>query len=266
MVHILCVGAGAGGGGGATGTAGTARGGGGGGASGGQASLIVPANLLPDALMVVVATGGIGGAAGVQGGSPGSSYVALDYVDDVSQADILVAAADIVTVASGGGPGTTIAGGFAGSSGPTQLAPLATYGFLNTFQCQNGGTGGVQTGAVGSSLALPLTGAVQTAGAGGAGTTSADFAGGGFTAVANSWLSDRRPVTPVSGSNPGAHGHVLRAPFFSFGGCGGSSSNTSVGGRGGNGAYGSGGGGGGGGTTGGRGGDGGPGIVIFTAW
>ena len=121
-------------------------------------------------------------------------------------------------------------------------------------------------GAVGGAIALPVTGICNMAGSGGAGTTSADFAGGLYTPVAGAFLSEARPATPAAGSNNGSAGPQLWKPFFSFGGGGGSSSNAGVGGNGGNGACGCGGGGGGGGTTGGRGGNGGAGIVMIISW
>lgn len=116
---------------------------------------------------------------------------------------------------------------------------------------------------VGYVEAIAETSVLALGGAGGAGTMSADFAGGGYTAIANSWLSEKRPIAPAAGSFDGSGGTQLWNPFFSFGGVGGSSSNAGVGGNGGNGAHGAGGGGGGGGTTGGRGGNGGDGLVII---
>jgi hypothetical protein len=121
-------------------------------------------------------------------------------------------------------------------------------------------------GAVGTAQTIPATGLRCMGGSGGAGTTSADFAGGLFTAITDSWLSERRPATPTAGTFPGSGGTQYWKPFFGFGGGGGSSSNTAAGGAGGNGAFGCGGGGGGAGTTGGRGGDGGAGIVIIVCW
>ena len=121
-------------------------------------------------------------------------------------------------------------------------------------------------GAIGPPTSIATTSILTQGGAGGAGTTSADFAGGIITAITSSYLSEIRPQGAAAGSNNGSGGFLHRAPFFSFAGLGGSSSNAGVGGLGGNGGRGSGGGGGGAGTTGGRGGDGGGGIVIMTCW
>jgi hypothetical protein len=104
------------------------------------------------------------------------------------------------------------------------------------------------------------------AGAGGAGTTSADFTGGNYAAIANTPFG----ATPaaaggVNGSNGFKYGQM---PLL-FGGSGGGASNTVAGGNGGSasGIPGAGGGGGGGGvTTGGAGGNGGPGQIIITCW
>jgi hypothetical protein len=143
--------------------------------------------------------------------------------------------------------------------------PLAHYGQFLGIAGTAGVAGGAVAGATGTAqtipTATPFWGATS-----GAGTTSADFAGGAFTAQADSFFSERRPATPAAGSFDGSSGLTLWKPFYSFGGGGGSSSNTGAGGAGGNGGYGSGGGGGGGGTTGGRGGDGGSGLVMIFSW
>lgn len=100
-----------------------------------------------------------------------------------------------------------------------------------------------------------------SSGAGGGGTTSADFAGGAVTGAG------RCPTIPggIAGSfpgNPGYAGPILPPTFC--GGSGGGSSNTGAGGAGGDGAAGSGGGGVGAGTLAGVGGRGGDGFAYVT--
>ena len=114
MLHILCIGSGGDGGNGAVGAASTAAGGGGGG-SGGQASLVVPAILLPDTLYVtVMATPTL------------TSYVSLHPS---------VVANNPVIGAAGGGTGGNASGATAGTAGaaagalPMSVHPLAGLGF-----------------------------------------------------------------------------------------------------------------------------------------
>lgn len=266
MLQILCIGGGGGGGGGFSAAAAAARGGGGSGGSSGVTRVEVPAHLLPDTLYIQVGAGGQGvGSGGGTAGSGVLSYVAIH--PDTTASNVLAVSGAVA--ATGGGTGTGAAVGAAGA-GSTIAAigsmPLAGLGSFNVIAGQAGVAGGAVAGAVGTAITIPVTSTLCQAGSGGAGTTSADFAGGAFTAITNSWLSQQRPATPAAGSNPGSGGVQLWRPFFSFGGGGGSASNTGVGGAGGNGALGAGGGGGGGGTTGGRGGDGGNGYVLITAW
>ena len=266
MLHILCIGGGGGGGGGFTAAAAGARGGGGSGGSSGQSSVTVPLFLLPDTLFIQVGAGGIGvGSGGGTAGSGVLSYVAIAPNTTASN----VVAVSGAAAAVGGGTGTGAAVGAAGTAGtiPTiATMPLAAAGQYALLAGQIGVAGGAVAGAVGTAQSIPVTGLRCSAGTGGAGTTSADFAGGLWTSISSSWLSERRPATQASGTVNGSGGPQYWKPFFGFGGQGGSASNTAAGGNGGNGAFGCGGGGGGGGTTGGRGGDGGAGIVIMTAY
>ncbi len=265
MMHILCLGGGGGGGGGFTNTAGNARGGGGGGGSGGILNIMFPALFVPDVLWVQVGAGGQGVGSG--GGTAGSGVVSYVSISSSTTSTDRIAGSS-GTDALGGGTGTG-AGVGAGGTGATVGALSAVQSGLGVYSIQdgvNGSNGGNQAGAVGVAVAIPVAGALAQGGSGGAGTTAADFAGGLFTAITNSWLSEQRPATPGAGSFNGSGGPSFRAPFFGFGGGGGSSSNTLPGGAGGNGGFGGGGGGGGGGTTGGRGGDGGSGLVIIWAW
>jgi len=266
MVHILCIGGGGGGGGGLTGAAGTGRGGGGSGGSSATSRVTLPLILLPDRLYIQVGAGGQGVGSG--GGVAGSGVKSLVSIAPNNQSSNNIAMSGAVG-AVGGGSGTAAAGGAAGTAGTIAAIgsmALAGSGQFALIAGQIGVIGGDDTGVNGTAITIPTTSVLCQAGSSGAGTTSANFAGGAFTAIADSWLSEQRPATPASGSNNGSGGPQIWQPFFSFGGGGGSSNNTGVGGAGGNGAHGAGGGGGGGGTTGGRGGNGGSGIVIIIAW
>lgn len=266
MLSILCIGGGGGGGGGFTRAAAAAGGGGGSGGSSAVTRVVIPFYFLPDVLYIQVGQGGQGVSSG--GGTAGSgvlSYVAV--APNTTATNVLAVSGNAAAV--GGGTGTGAAVGAAGTAGTIATianCPLAGLGYYQFIAGQIGVAGGAVAGAVGTAQSIPTTSVITMGGSGGAGTTSADFAGGLFTAISNSYLSEQRPETPAAGSNNGSGGVQMWKPFFSFGGGGGSSSNTGIGGNGGNGAYGAGGGGGGAGTTGGRGGNGGTGIVIMTAW
>lgn len=272
MVYILCIGAGAGGGGGFTRAAGNAGGGGGSGGSSSIARLLIPADCLPDTIYIYTPSGGLGVGSG--GGTAGAGLAAMvaNYPSNfgaIISNTILISGGGNAT---GGGTGTGAAVGGAGGSANVAAitdCPLAGMGIPAFIVGQAGRAGGAVAGAVGVNGVIPVTGLLTSGGAGGAGTTAADFAGGGFTAISNGNISSIRPIAPAAGSFNGCDGPALWSPgntMFFFGGCGGSSSNAGVGGAGGRGAIGAGGGGGGAGTTGGRGGDGGPGMVMITCW
>ena len=266
MLSIMCIGGGGGGGGGFSGIAASARGGGGSGGSSGVMRVTVPAILLPRTLYVQVGAGGLGvGSGGGTAASGVFSYVAI--APDTTASNVLAISNN--SVPTGGGTGTAAAVGAAGTGGTLATIanfPLAGLGVFETIAGQSGVSGGAVAGGNGTAQSIPTSSVMTSGGTGGGGTTSADFSGGLWTAIAGSYLSEQRPATPAAGSVNGSGGFTLWEPFFSFGGTGGSSSNTGPGGAGGSSGFGSGGGGGGGGTTGGRGGDGGPGIVIIVAW
>jgi hypothetical protein len=266
MLNILCIGGGGGGGGGFTAAAGNARGGGGGGGSSGQTRVLVPLHLLPDVLYIQVGVGGAGvGSGGGTAPSGVLSYVAI--APNTTATNVLAVSGN--AAAAGGGTGTGAAVGAAGVAGTIATIanmPLAGLGHHWFIAGQIGAAGGAVAGAIGGPAVFPTTSVLTMGGAGGAGTTSADFAGGIITAITSSFLSEARPQGAAAGSNPGSSGFLLTRPFFSYCGLGGSASNSGVGGAGGYGGPGSGGGGGGGGTTGGVGGTGGAGIVVMTAW
>ena len=268
MVNILCIGGGGGGGGGFTAAAAAARGGGGGGGSSAVARVIIPAHAIPNTLYIQVGAGGIGvGSGGGTAGSGVNSYVCV--FPNTTANNVLVIANNSGTLPAGGGTGTGVAVGAAGTAGGIAAIagmPLAGMGQFALIAGQIGIAGGAVAGAIGPPQAFPTTGVITMGGPGGAGTTSADFAGGIITAVANTMLSQDMPIGPAAGSFDGSGGYLHPQLLFSYCGLGGSASNAGIGGQGGIGGPGSGGGGGGGGTTGGRGGDGGAGIVMITAW
>ena len=266
MIHLVCFSGGGGGGAGAAAASGN-RGGGGGGGSAGMLRVTAPAYFLPDVLYVQAGVGGAGGA-GIAGSDGGLSLVAV--APNTTTANVLCSTGTVSTAAGrGGGVGTVGAigaGGTAGSLTVIANQPIAGCGFFDAIAGQAGAGGGAVAGAVGSSITLPVTSIRCTGGAGGAGTSAASFAGGGFAATANAYLSEQRPATPASGSNDGSGGPAIWKPMMMFGGCGGSSNVSGAGGAGGNGAYGAGGGGGGAGTSAGRGGNGGAGLVLIVCW
>jgi hypothetical protein len=275
MAMFITISGGAGGGGGCSGIAGSARGGGGGGNGGNIGRSVVPLFLLPDVLYIQVGAPGLGGAADTDGNSGTMSGVCVVPTFDTNYANLISVSAGGGSFpgspAAGGRKGTATAGGLAGGGGSTATGTnmrRATIGILQGNNQTAGGTGGAHTGAVGGNV--PFTGTpgglwYPCGGGGGAGTQSADFAGGGY-ATQNGYLEEFKPPAPAAGSNDGSPGTFTLRPFLMYGGCGGSSSNTGVGGNGGRATIGAGGGGGGGGTTGGRGGDGGEGMVIIQCW
>jgi hypothetical protein len=256
MMAIHIIGAGGGGGGGFSAAAGTARGGGGGGGSGTITRLLMPLGDL-DRLYVNVPVGGLGGAAGAAGSAGSNGSVGV--LTNSAGVNALLTSAN--TVATGGGGGTAVAAGAAGAAAVARTIDGQGYlGFLFSNTGNPGLIGGAQTGAVGASFTwagIPLTG-----GMGGAGVTTADFAGGAITG--SGWAPSSAGGLAVGGR--GSDGWFSRWPFGAYGGTGGGSNNAGVGGAGGNGAIGCGGAGGGGGVTGGAGGQGGNGQIMITCW
>lgn len=254
-LSIFCIGGGGGGGAGFSAAAASARGGGGGGGSGGLTRMNVPIWMLGDVLYLFV---GAGGAPGV---SAGDTVIAVTPANSVAGSTLLRA-----NGGSFGGTGTGAAVGAAGAAGATMLGTAAVYSGLGVFQAtagQVGATGGAVAGAIGSPITWGSSGEPTSGGAGGAGTTSADFNGG---LIASGGVGLMPQLNGgAAGSNPGQSGFQLWRPMTFSGGSGGGSSNAGVGGAGGDAALGSGGGGGGGGTTGGTGGRGGNGLIAITA-
>lgn len=272
MFMMLAISGGGGGGGGFTAAAAAARGGGGSGGNSGITRLTGPAIFLPNRLFIQVGAGGIGvGSGGGTAGSGVLSYVAAGISTvtpgTVQPTNIICVSGAVAPVGGGTGTGSAVGAlGAAGTIATNATCPLGAYPFIQSFIAGTAGVaGGAVAGAIGPPQAIPTATPFWGA-TGGAGTTGADFAGGAFTAQADSLMSECRPDTAAAGSNNGAGGYTIWQPFFSYGGGGGAASNAGVGGNGGPGGYGCGGGGGGGGTTGGKGGDGGSGLILIVVW
>jgi len=256
MLWLQLFGCGGAGGSGFSGIAGSARGGGAGGSSGAMTGIFMPINRLVSRT--------------IHAFLPVSGDIAwISTYPDVAQ----VIPYGIISADNGnnGGNGTGSAGGNAVSGGTVMATTAAAYqnfGYINTNSGITSAGGGAHTGAAGTNKAFQDNSSVDffiCAGAGGGGTTSADFAGGN---VAPSSVTDY-PTSfgGAAGSNNGADGiyrFTKAFPVYSTAGAGGGSSNTGPGGVGGNGAPGSGGGGGGGGTTGGAGGVGGQAFAVVS--
>ncbi len=263
------IGGGGGGGAGWQAVAGTARGGGGGGGSGGICTLLIPLIFVPDELYVLLGTGGAGsnvfGGGGINGG-----LTILSAVPALDPSNLFLQAGN--GAAAGGNNGSATGGGAGGGGGTTpniSLASLAQNGFLQAYPGQTGKGGGAQTGAIGIAATIATASGIAMGGAGGAGTTNADFAGGTFTTIVNTYISEQMSAAHAAGSVSGPGGILVqppRGPLWSISGGGGSSSNAGVAGAGGNGLCGGGGGGGGAGATGGRGGTGGTGMLVAVCW
>lgn len=272
LVSMFVIGGGGGGGGGFSRTAGSAGGGGAGGACSGISRFICPAIFLPDTLYIQVGNGGQGGAASSNGGAGINSYILSSKTNVVP--NIIVYSGLVASPPGGGGAGTGATGGTGGTVPGLAISQSTnTWGQWFSNQGLVGGAGGAQTGAVGTAITawggLPLS-----PGAGGAGCTTTDFAGGPQTPTAildigsqGYYPSGAGGIVPggtAAGTNVDGNPGINRiTPFYNSGGAGGGSNNSGQAGHGGTGGYGCGGGGGGAGTTGGRGGNGGSGIVII---
>lgn len=282
MGFFFLMSGGAGGGGGHTKGVNAAGGGGGGGASGTIFRGIVPLIMLPDTLYLTVGSGGLGGAAGTDGGKGGVSAIdhtkISDYVESGAGYRPIFASHNHSSsyLGPGGGvKGTAAAKGTGGSVGGENWASWwkNIFGVTMTSSGSSGVDGGAHTGAAGSDQVGVWYGNPISGGAGGAGCTTTTYSGGSI--VLNSGLRIGENYFPNAGAavlggapgNPGANGITLLDHFIGCGGAGGGSSNSAAGGAGGNGGLGSGGGGGGAGVgSGGRGGDGGPGLILIVTW
>lgn len=275
MIEFIGIGSGSGGGGAFSNIAGSTRGGSGGGASGGMARVLIPAIFIPDVVYLQIGAGGVGGI-------PTATNVVPALANDGTAGVITyvsvapnTAAGNVILRSSNAAPtrgqcGSGTAAGSNGAGGTIATIanmPIAALGVYFMIAGQDGAIGAPETGANGFSVALPTTGIRAGGGAGGAGVTATDFAGGIITPIASTYLGQQCAAAPAAGAGgDGSGGPMIWQPLFGFGGCGGSSSNTGTGGNGGNGGYGAGGGGAGSGVTGGYGGAGGSGLIAITCW
>lgn len=280
FVFMLLIGGGGGGGGGCGKTsAGSAGGGGGSGGSAATSAYLIPSIFVPDTLYIQVGAGGNGGVGGLAGAGTAGGTIVPPGLTRVARSPTNLQPYNLygisgATAAGSGGGGTSAAFGAlggAGSAATNLLAGLGNWGFYQFRTGQAGVAGGAAVGANGISV-TPVASACILPGTSGAGSTSADFVGGLYAAVANSFLATQFNSTGAgSGALFTASGGFQYRPYnYFFGGHGGGSSNTAgvPGGAGGNGVMpGCGGGGGGAGTTqGGKGGDGGPGLCVIGTW
>jgi hypothetical protein len=270
LVSIVAIGGGAAGGGNITGGL---RGGGGGG-SGAITKLIVPANLIPDTLFLLVGQGGVNSSnsffvdRGLIVGN--TSYVCI--TPQVVSGSVVIQSGNRPARAGGQGDEAGTALGGAGETAFTYDSSSASafYCALGIFQSTPGARGGDGSTGLASNITA-LSASILTGGAGGSGNSGASANGASITGVG------LIPTIPggVAGGGSGSIGYQTyrpndlvsqRVPFLAAGGAGGSSNSTTFnGGNGGNGAIGCGGGGGGAGTSiGGRGGNGGAGVIIIT--
>jgi hypothetical protein len=274
FVYGLVIGPGSGGGGGGT------LGGGGGGASGATLQFLQPASLVPDRLLILVAKGGAGGAAGTNGGYPlgehGIYYESarLTGIDVGSNRKNYAKSNQLHTGAGSGRTGTGAAAGAGATAPSTTFCPgagalgVSSYTLLAGNAGANGGLTTVGTAVSSFAGTGPVRG-----GAGGGGRSGGAKAGGDVQNFETlTWTKQTIWGTVLPGGAAtgvsGSSGFTSFDPmFFTLPGAGGGANDAGVGGRGGDGGIGCGGGGGGAGsTTGGAGGNGGDGLVILTCW
>jgi len=261
-----------GGGGGAGGftRASGAGGGGGGGAGGSFGRLLIPANFLPNQMIIRPSNGGLGGAAN----SPGvvASVGALTFLTQPSTTRVTLG---LLTSGTAPTAGTAGAGGGAGAASTINTQFSASVFTHIGYQTTSSGA----AGAAGNATAAGSSAAVQVlpfacGGGGGSGVTAGGVVNvggnGGTPSITGTTGFRIASITPSGAGNAGTHGQTFWGdtmfPSGASGGAGGNSGDAVAGGRGGDGGWGCGGGGGGAGTTGGTGGNGGPGFVYVVAW
>ncbi len=263
MSSMLCIGPGGNGGNGAIGANSTAAGGGGGG-SGAVSKLMVPINLLPDQLYIII-------------DASNNVYISVSQFASVNER---------LLFSRIGGTGGNAAGATAGAAGAAAAIPLITecvlagMGIFTFLAGQAGIIGGVAV--AGAALTLPTTGLTITGGTGGGGLPAAAATGtngGSFTvpAVPSIFPPQSGGIGSATATVPaasGSHGYPVFKGYW-YGGCGGASTHGTATGAGlqqssgGDGGIGSGGGGSGGALTGsaaGKSGIGGPGLVQIVCW
>ena len=268
FVYMITAGAGAGGAGGYTMAAGTPGNAGSGGGSGAINTLLVPAFLIPDTLFIKVGIGSAGGPpATAQNFTAAGGPTIISAYRVQSATEYLLFSNGGNGAASGTGSSNP-AGGTGGASAITNNT-LGTIGKWQGVTGNAGANGGQANGGGTNSLTFNF---FNSGGAGGAGRTSTDVAGGSI----NSTYAQASAVTVVgggaavanatAGQNDGTNGFWIPKRFIFYGGGGGGASNNGVGGKGGKGAPSCGGGGGGTGVTGGAGGDGGDGFAVIISY
>lgn len=272
FVYILQIGAGGGGGGGAG--SGITRGGGGGGTSGNTVTVLLPSFAVPDRLYIRCPSGGGGGAGGAAGnGSAGSAAPINGGVYVYQNASAINAVAQPATsVGTAAGGGTNLGGG--GTGGTVNTIAIATsfsHAQFGIFYAMTGSAGAAGGSALaGNSVRFTgTTGHSICAGAGGAGWTASNLAGGDILpeamidATLTPFLTSSGGNTSAGNANPG---YIFGNFPKIYGGTGGGTG--AKGGSCGTNAFGAGGGGGGAGSasSGFDGGSGGPGLVAIICW
>lgn len=243
----------------------TSNTGGGGGGSGSVSSYLLPAQVLPDTLYVLVGAGGAGGAASGSNGVGGSAT----YISMFNRID----AGSYIFLAAGGSGSSGSTGG-TGATFPT----IGYYGNAAIFNNSIAGVSGSNGAGIGGNLPgsdITPSGRIVTGGAGG-GNGSA--AGGSIVGVGVMPTVSGGVGSSGGNGQSGFNNGLIVSPglkyfpmLFSGGSGGGGTNLAGPAGAGGNGAYGCGGGGGGGttalgGATSGNGGRGGDALVIIGAF
>ena len=274
-VYILA--AGGGGSGSVGGNATTTGGGGGGGGSGSQATLLIPAFMIPDTLYILAGRGGISGTTVALAGTAGTpTYVLIEPDTTITTNMILVQAN------GGSGGGAEATSGSPGGSGGTSPGgnALGFRGIRLYLSGQNGGTGAARAGPAPTAIALPQTGLLVSGGQGGGSGGTTITSGAAFTnstgALGQDFFPNTLAGTAAAGATPataGSTGFISKNFLMNYGGSGGGGSSATAGGiagAGGNGAPGCGGGGAGASNssnaTVARAGDGGPGFVYIISF
>lgn len=268
-VYMIGVGGGSSGAGGTFTGASAASTGAVGGGSGAQASVLLPAFLVPSILYIQTGVGGRQGTAITSAlasvnGTP--TYVSVEPFTTLTP--------NCCFITANGGTGTT-----GGTVSVIANMPLAGRGVYSFFAGQNGGTAGATQSGAGGSVNAPTTGLMVTGGAGSGGkdvTAATRGAAGGVTGAGflGTFPTIAGGATSASGVNAGTgvSGYMV-TPYLFYGGTAGGSGGFAAtnpgadGGAGGNGAPGCGGGASGPGyATTGRAGNGGDGFVYIISW
>lgn len=254
-LHVLGISGGGGGGGGCTALTSTLRCAGGGGGAAATMRLWMPAECIPEYLILQPGNPGLAGPGNVAGGNGGTS--SIQWLGQTL--------ASCGTGGGGGGVGTT-SGGAGGTAGTIGSATAWTNAGLAVFQA---GVAGAAGSATTGNTPTQLNGALVQAGSSGGSCTATNVAQAGAATFQgqNGLLFPMFPAPAQAAVDQDGFGYpgLIVPAYHSTGGSGGGGSNT-LGGKGGHAGWGSGGGSGGGGVTGGPGGTGGPGLFILEAF